>query len=325
MTEFAKDTSSVVVCEVPRFLAEYGKVTSGIAKPLEIGKTLLASSDWLIRCSFVSSLSSIFEIQRPAFLVVALEALGEQEKEVQIAAAEQLPFLAKLTGIDKAHLMTIFSSCVGASCIQVKIVTSKALLSFSDILPPEAIANALLALAGDDNPQSKITAIETFQSSGIPSSARVRCINAAVNSPCEKWRVRECLAAVITQIYTPELNPVIVSLVFDDACAVRKAILSRLPELTKKDETRKTVLLRKAGERLSGDDYQVRQAAILALIKSGIAVSENGLRAHQKAAQDSVPNVRLSLALNLPKSSEFNPVRAIFAQDSDPNVRDAIL
>jgi hypothetical protein len=102
VTRLASDSSPWVVCEVPKFLVAYMEVTGQVEATLSIGAKLLDSQDWHVRCGFVLALADIFRSRQVPFGVVfpILErAVKDTEDEVVTAAAEQLPFVARLAGI----------------------------------------------------------------------------------------------------------------------------------------------------------------------------------------------------------------------------------
>jgi hypothetical protein len=311
---------------VPKFLVAYMEVSGQVERTLSIGAKLLDSRDWHVRCGFVLALADIFRSQPVPFGVVfpILErAVTDTEDEVVTAAAEQLPFVAGLADIDAGRIRQLFDDCAGSKCAHVKATISKSLPLFADVLPPEFVASFLLRLSQDTAPEVKILAIESLKSSAIPLSTKIDCVREAIEK--SEWRERRCLVDLVSKIYSPEFDAVILELLFDDACDVRMAMLAELPNLVAASETLRDQLTTDIQEKMAGDDYQLRQTALIAVLKCGLAMTSTGQNVLAQAAADPVSNVKLALAEALPRLPEFQGLRDRLSRDPDEDVRDAIV
>jgi hypothetical protein len=279
-----------------------------------------------VRCGFVLALADIFRSRQVPFGVVfpILErAVKDTEDEVVTAAAEQLPFVARLVGIEEGPIRQFFDNCSASKCAHVKATISKSLPLFSDVLPSEFVANCLLRLFQDPAPEVKIAAIESLESPAIPFPTKIECIREAIEK--SGWRERNSLVDLVSKIYSPEFDAVVLQLLFDDACDVRKAMLAELPNLVAQSGTLRDQLTAAIQEKMAGDDYQFRQTALVAVLKCGLAMTPSGQTILAQGGADPVANVRLALAAALPDLAEFQGLRSRLSNDADEDVRDAIV
>ena len=107
----------------------------------------------------------------------------------------------------------------------------------------------------------------------------------------------------------------------DDAFAVRKAIIDKLPILAaRKGNQIQQKVMETINEMANGDDYQLRQTAALAIIKLN-KFDEEGMKIIEKTSKDPVSNVRYSLSENLPRTEKFNAIINTLKNDPDEDVR----
>jgi hypothetical protein len=139
-----------------------------------------------------------------------------------------------------------------------------------------------------------------------------------------EWRARNCLVDLVSRIYVPEFDAVILHLLFDDACDVRKAMFDELPNLIATSNTLKRLLVEQIHEKMAGDDYQLRQTAIVAVLKCGLAMTLTEQKVLTQAVADPMANVKVALASALPRLVEFHDLRDRLSKDVNEDVRDAI-
>jgi HEAT repeat protein len=329
VTTFADDDCFLVCSPVPQFLVEYVKVSGNVDSALKIGEKLLGSPHWETRCEYVKELSSIFGGQTIAFsrlYPILATAVMDPELEVRIAGAEQLPLFATLQDIDTEQITNVFASLLSNSSPHVKTSTAKALPLFAKSLRPDFIANSLLEMTKDGPTEVRITAVDALKSPHIPIPVKIECIQQALTST--QWRERDSLVSVVSDIYTakegPGFLPVITQLLFDDACDVRKAMLAQLPGLLAKGKSDlENRLLEEIRSKIQESDYQMRQTALVIILKTDLKASAFGREVIERAIEDPVANVRLSLALNIPKGRGWEKAVSRLRQDADEDVRDA--
>ena len=173
----------------------------------------------------------------------------------------------------------------------------------------------------DQSQEVKITAIESLKSPKVPSDAKLKCLSEA--SSTNEWREKESIVKLLPELSmdSNEYNPIIIQMLQDDACAVRKAVISKLSTLAaRSNSTLKTDIRPALREMFESNDYQLRQASILAIIKLGL-FDEDGMNILENATKDYVSNVRYVLAENIPKGPKFQPIINILKSDKDEDVR----
>jgi hypothetical protein len=331
MREFATDRSFTVCCEVAKFLIDYVDVSSQVDKALEVGSLLLNCSNWRVRCSYVNLLSQIYSGQKVEFEVIfeiLKAAAGDPDDEVKTAAAEQLPFLTQLENLESESISALFESLFQSDCAHVRTSIAKYLPEFTPHLSADFIAKSLLELSKDQAQAVKITAIESLRSPKIPISTKIQCISESMKG--SQWREKYSLTKLIPQIYIvsegESFGGLVEELLFDEACDVRKSMVEELSYLMERSEGRlKESVLKLAKEKMNGDDYQLRQTAVLVAIKGEMLDEDDGVEILRMGIKDPVANVRLTLALNLPRRSELLWVVEALKEDSDEDIRDACM
>ena len=159
-------------------------------------------------------------------------------------------------------------------------------------------------------------------SGGKDSFLLAKCMQELAKST--EWRDREPVARLLSEVITEpseEGTHLILELLFDDACAVRSAMISELPTLVQKfgNEWTEKELLTELKLRSLSDDYQIRQTVAIAIIDSHLDNFELGKTVLEALVKDPIANVRYMIAKRLPKDSLYLET---LSHDEDPDVRE---
>lgn len=329
MIKFASDPSYSVACEVPKFLAAYLKANGKVEHALEIGKKLMENSHWRVRCEYIRSLEDIYSGQDVGFDLICpllIEAVNDEEDEVKTAAAEELPYLAKLKGIERGDVANLMSDLFESTCPHVRTSAVRSLPLFINHLTSDFVATSLLQMTKDQSQEVKITAIEALKSKEIPTKTKIDCITEAAKSP--QWREKDSLAVLLPLIYRPEESSqfitVVIKLLFDDARDVRRRMLAQLKYMVDgPQDNMADDLLNAFKVNIESDDYQIRQTCIEAVVEANLHLTPIGKEVLSKAAQDPVANVRLVAAEHIPRIPEFANLLNALKKDDDEDVAEA--
>jgi serine/threonine-protein phosphatase 2A regulatory subunit A len=331
VTQLASDPSFLVCSAIPQFLIEYTKIAGRNETALRIGNNLMNSPDWRTRCEFVRNLAAIFQdrgAQASDIIAIMDRACLDPEIEVRTAGADQLPFVAGLADLDAERSRLVLESLLSDSASVVKASAARFLPLFTNSLSAEFIASTLLELTKDPAPEVAIVALDALKSPNIAIDVALKCMTEALSSV--QWTERCSLVSVVTAIYAPEhfevLAPVIRRLLFDEAHAVRRSMLEHLNELLAKGEKPlRNLILTEIAAESQNVDYQIRQTALLVVLKAGFLGHKIGKRIVSQARSDHVSNVRLTLALNIPHTQKWAEILGQLQNDEDEDVRDAAM
>ncbi|OHS99071.1 hypothetical protein TRFO_08645 [Tritrichomonas foetus] len=325
MSLLASDDSYSVCCEVPKFLISYMKAFNNAQKVFEIGEKLMASKNWRVRCMYVASLSDIFKGQTvefgPIFNIIE-NASKDPDDEVQTAAAEELVFLSELQDIDKDKVRELLERLLKSNCSHVKTSTALALPDFVKVLPGDFVCSSLIQLTKDSSQEVKITAIQSLKSPKVPVDVKSKGLEEASNT--NEWREKESIVKLLPELTLDTNNDfleIVIKMLKDDANKVRRSIIDKLPFLVaRKGSNLREEIVPALQEMADGDDYQLRQTAVSAIIKIE-KFDKVGMDILEKASTDPVANVRLVVATSLPRSPQFKPLLNRLASDQDEDVR----
>lgn len=324
----ASDPSYSVCCEVPSFLVEYMKTNNNPEKVFEIGDKLLQSDNWRVRCVYIASLKDIFRNQKVDFdsiYKIINNASLDKDDEVATAAAEALPLLIdhyEKSETNSKKIESLLTNLLDNNCPHVKTSTAKILPDFIGILSSDFVCNALLKLTKDNSQEVKITSIESLKSTKVPDDAKLKCLSQA--SETKEWREKESIVKLLPELAresNSDYEEIVNKMLKDDAFAVRKAILNKLPILAaRKGSQIAQKVMETVNEMANCDDYQLRQTAALAIIKLS-KFDEEGMKIIEKTAKDPVSNVRYSLSEMIPRTDKFNSIINVLKNDPDEDVR----
>lgn len=335
MLEFASDPSFSVCCEVPKFLIQYMKTNGNIDKVKEIGEKLSKSNNWRVRCMYIASLTSIFQGSNAEFkdiFPIIENAANDTEDEVKTAAAEQLPLVVVLKGVQEAkkQVQGLIERLISSPCPHVKTSAVNALPLFYGIIDNDFITSNLIKLSVGDSREVTITALESLKSPKIPYQTKLKCL--AEGSSTTEWREKYSLAQVLPQIASEgdsdnELVEIVAKLLKDDAHDVRQIMLSELNSLNRQNGNKLAkLLLPTLKECINSDDYQLRQMSLTAIINLELYDNE-GMKILEQGVKDSVSNVRIRLARACVSSFNKKGITNIIAKlknDSDEDVCDIV-
>ncbi|KAH0796004.1 HEAT repeat family protein [Histomonas meleagridis] len=323
----AEDDCFSVSCEIPNALAKYLEQHSDIEQVLKIGDKLLNSKNWRVKCTYIDSVSDIFKGHSIEFGMIypilkkVVFSLVEEEDEVKTAAAQQMHFLSTLQNVEANKIKILFKNFFSAHCPHIKTAAISQLPYYVGILDNDYIINQFKGLVKDSSEEVKIAAIETLQSERIPTDIKLHCIE--ISSDSIQWREKDEIVRLLPQLSgvpDKKFDSSFMQLLFDDAFNVRKAALELLPNLiSQRKESFKSMLMRRLWSSMDGDDYQLRQTAVLAVIKGNL-FDKDGIEILKQAAEDEIPNVRLTLAMNIPRDEKFADIIAKLKKDSDEDV-----
>ena len=329
MIKFASDDSYSVACEVPKFLIAYMQANGKVEHAVEIGKKLMESKHWRVRCEYIRNLQDIYKGQDVGFDMISnllVEAVNDEEDEVKTAAAEELPYLATFAKIDEDCVRDLMSKFFESSCPHVRTSAVRSLPLLIDCLDSKFVGDSLLAMTKDKSQEVKITAIEALKSQKIPAATKIDCITEAAKSPW--WRENDSLAVLLPLIYdrkeSRQFMPLVVRLLFDDARDVRRRILSELKYMIDGPEDEMADgLLDTLKNNIESDDYQIRQTCVEAVVEANLAETATGKLVLTTAAKDPVANVRLVVAEHIPRTQAFASILDKLKKDDDEDVAEA--
>lgn len=324
----ASDPSYSVCCEVPSFLIEYMKTNNNAEKIFEVGEKLLKSDNWRVRCIYIASLKDIFNNQKVDFdsiFNIINNASTDKDDEVVTAAAEALSLL--INHFDNSEpnakkVESLVTTFLNSTCPHVKTSVAQILPDFVGIISTDFVCKALLKLTKDPSQEVKITSIESLKSTKLPDDAKLNCLSQA--SETTEWREKESIVKLLPELSRESNNDyedIVNKMLKDDAYAVRKSILDKLPILAaRKGSQIPQKVMGTIIEMSNGDDYQLRQTAVLAIIKLN-KFDEEGMKIIEKASKDPVSNVRYLLSEMIPKTEKFSAIINTLKNDPDEDVR----
>lgn len=329
MNEFAGDSCCPAGCAIPKFMQVFVEKHGQVDEIMVLGQKLLEHPNWRVRCEYVRNIENIYSKETVDFggiFKILSAAVEDAEDEVKTAAAEELPFLSTLSGINGNDVTSLLTQFFEAKCPHVKTSAVKSLHLFINHITSEFLGTHLPKMAKDESQEVKITAIEALKSKNIPVDMKIMCIKEAAASP--EWREKESVSKLIPLIFVEEeatgFIEVIMRLLFDDAHDVRKAMLKNLANVmfSVGDKFREQ-LLEAFEKEIESDDYQIRQTVTNAVVQCRMESTSSGTNIITKAARDAVANVRLVAAKVIPRTSAFASLLEELKADKDDDVREA--
>lgn len=331
ITKLSFESSIFILCEIPKSLIEIMKINPNkkIADIiLDIGKRLLDSKNMLVKCSYINSFSKIFENYILEFNDVynffnMIISDKKEDDEVKTAVTKQLNFLAKTKDFNKYKIKDIFKDLFELPCSHIKAAAVMELSYFISILDDNYIIEQFTKLSKDPEEEVSISTIETLKSNRISNDIKLKCIEIPKDST--KWREKKEIIHLIENLSNKtelfEIDHIFISLLFDDVYNIRKLALDLLPKIIKLRKSLSLLLIETLKEKIKDIDYQIRQTAVLAILKGEI-FDDNGMNILESAINDEVSNVRITLAINLPKDKKFEHLRISLLNDKEQEVID---
>ena len=323
MCSFASDRSYAVASEVPDFLVEYAKLND-ISLAKDVCNSLIEYQNWRIRSSFLTRLNLIYAHSDDSDEVREYIAQGMDDNDTDVcaAAASQIGFYSTMKDADVANAKETLKTVLNDTKVEVVCAAVKSLPYFSKIGESQFVVECLTELSSNKDKDISQAALDTLRGSSIPEESTIQCLEELSKST--EWREREPIARLLKEVInTPseEANQLMLSLLFDEACAVRSAMLDELPSLIQKlgSEWTERELLTELKLYSASSDYQNRQTSAIAIIDSKLYEFPAGKEALDQLVKDQVANVRYIIAKRLPKDS---PYLDILRSDEDPDVRE---
>ena len=346
ITVFSKDEAAAVSIEIPSVLAaissNYSIFSNSFSYILSTSELLL-SGPWQTYASFLLSIPSIYNVfikfdsgisesqlqQIRAFLKETIQNANlSDQREVKTAAARIIAFIWK----SKCLSLDSFSSFVSTITSDHSEVVRKVGVESLGEMTPEAVPDAprellestFSKLMGDLSLDVKIATLTSIAKTGAIATAKIgRSTSDLIKFT--NWRTRKSICAALVLIsqrlsaaeFDAGFLPLLSTLLSDEAADVRTEAIKIGKVLADNygNDWKDTSLL-PIIERLAGSkDYLLRQTAAVSIIKMGF--SDQCQKLLNNLANDPVPNVRLTLARELPKDS---PLLQSLLNDPDSDV-----
>lgn len=309
---------------LPGFLIEYAKNVKNLEKVRDLGNQLLKSDFWRIRCSYITNLDKIFPAStgmsfEDAYEIIS-QAAEDKDKEVQIAAAQQLSYISSFKDINAQEIQKLIETFLSMSEPLILISVISSLPAYRSILGDEFVINNLKKIMTSKNPRVNIAAIDTLRNEILSSNNASEFADLILDS--KDWRERFKFANSLDQICqesTLDFSSVIESLLNDEACDVRKETINQLPALMSLPhinlQTKIWDIIKKLKE---SDDYQARETALHIIFKLQLDTNSQGCDILNELINDECANVRYVIAKEIPRS--HHDLIEKLRGDSDPDV-----
>ena len=310
VSNMTKSDSPTIAYEIPNFIAQYATCDDcDMNNIILLINGLLESPNWRVRCKLFMSLNDINntkELPKEFLIEIFHKALKDEEDEIRIAAAQQIPILQNFFEDCK----DIINSLVKDKSPHVR----SALMESLSECNPDLASKCLQHMLEDDVREVRASALEAINIINLPLEDIENLLYDFLKSNRE-WREREEVANLFISKKLEDLD-IIEKLIFDEAAVVRKTIIVNLPELDINEEDLKDI----AAKAAKHDDYQIRQTAVLLILTNELYQDEECLSLLRNLSKDPIVNVRLTVALYTPR--ELGIVKALL-NDKDIDVRES--
>ena len=326
LKSLAADKSAAVAIEVPESLIVLGSLKPDLA--LTLSETICTSEIWQARAVLVSSLDKIFTKNPPKkFLkdVATTASMDTTSSVVRASIARQVGFIYSSGCFDQFDDFSQFVSVlITDSEVSVRAAVATSLASLPQDLS-SFIDKSVTTLLSDDELDVKMAALQSVASSGIGIKAAANDLSELIRF--SGWRVKKGIAELTPKLaatmkepaFTSDILPIVKALLGDEAADVRTAMVSALPALVAKfgAKWRDAQLAKIITGLFDSPDYMLRKTAISAIVALELTNEKEFEAIISRAATDTVPNVRMVLARELPRGAK---ILATLAKDSDPDV-----
>ncbi|KAH0787529.1 Serine/threonine-protein phosphatase 2A 65 kDa regulatory subunit A alpha isoform [Histomonas meleagridis] len=323
--EFFSVDSNSVICAIPEFIAKFSQNTTFLETSLRYCQQFLNSSNFRFNCSALKTFSLYLKYPNPPtdniLTLINTMLSNNKDEEIRVSATEQLQYFSNLQNVNIDELRKLFDKLIYDRNYNCRTLIASYLPSFVNLLGMEYVTNGICTLISDESQQVRMAAIQSSKTSNIScETAIIRNLRSNYG-----WREKQNLVHSLEAFgNVTVLNSIVRLLLLDDAYAVRLEMVNYLPALIKKNgnQWKEDVIFPIIGSIACSDEYEIRQTAIMAIIKIE-CYDDKGLNIINQAANDKVPNVRLILAKYLPR--KFNDIIDKLKNDIDPDVREYAL
>jgi serine/threonine-protein phosphatase 2A regulatory subunit A len=315
--QFARDKTPTTALEVPRFIETMIKCfpkddLDRVATALEeICLSLLSSSEWRIRLNFVFWLKKIdyTRIRTSSLVSWFTTALEDEEEEIRIATAQNLPILFP----SKTDIKSIIRKLLSDRSQKVVLSVVQVLSGYHDA---EFVKESVSEVIVSKNPSIFVEGIVCLSALGFPESLLLSHITSFLDGATD-WRFRQSVALGMKRLGFRSTK-ILGTLLKDDSIEVRSSVLDVMKDL----ELRNAIPM--ISELADSEDYQMRQTAVLAIDRLGLWNNAICKDIVDRLVMDPQSNVRLTVAKRIVGSDfvDTTGVIEILKGDSDEDVRD---
>ena len=324
MNEMINDESPSVQILLISYLNEFTQKRNDIKKSLTFCEKIAKSNHWKARETLSNEISNIYRgipitsIQLyPIFLILC----KDQEPEIKYIIAEQLKYFSTLENLTEDESLEIIDELLSASDPIIISNTIKSLPSFHSILKNDFISQTIKQFSLYDSKEIIQACIEASNTINIEEKSKLNLIENVFDLD---WRQKYILISQIVDFFnteSPKLIEILEKLLFDDNLTIREKTIEELPIFIKKfgEKWKLNTLIPLLESNYNNENYQIKQTIIKALIQINCNETNPILI---KALNESLSNIRIVLAKNLPKS--FKNFRNKLLNDIDEDVKDSL-
>lgn len=318
---FGKDSAPAVMIEIPEILC---KLKEGEKVKLEISKKIFDSSVWQAKAVLLNYINIIFVNNfAPDFIKKAVnDAIHDDVCAVRASVTNQLPFIHECKCFDENEFQQIILILMNDNETDVRQSLAESLGNIK-FETADFMERVLTQLLSDEKIEVKLAALKSVSICGIAVKFASQKLSELIKF--SSWRVKKSIIEIVPKIASTISNksfdeyifPVVKLLLFDDANDVRVSTIKALSELIQHfgEEWKKDNIIPLIKELFISDDYQLRKTAVSSIVRLQLIEQMNDTI--EQASIDTISNVRLVLAKELPRTS---PMLNILKQDSDKDV-----
>lgn len=321
-----------ILAECINFIQIYNKVTGNAINSFPAVERIAKHKNWNVRYRLLDRLDQIIQ-DLPVdtdkvydLLTSVIEC--DTDDEVKGRAAKQIGYYATLPNASDKKCVALYEAVSKGKYNNIEhpiaqINGIKSLEKVAGISTDNYVQDKVNQLLTSGNKDILIAALPVIASISVDEDALIKCLN-EIFLKADLWRDREPICYILKNILhnsSVESANIVCKFLLDDACAIRSACLNEIKSICESlgPEWTTTHFANALLDNFKSEDYQHRQAIVVAVIKAELAETDIGSQILVSASQDPVSNVRYVVAKSLPRDHALvYKLRA----DLDEDVRD---